>query len=191
MSSAAPATVVIRPRRGWHVFTVQDIWEYRHLLWTLGMRDVKLRYKQTYLGALWVLIQPLLATGILTAVFGYIAAIPSPSGVPYFAYVYIGQVGFQLFSLTLARTSGAMIGNSVLVTKIYVPRPLLPLSTIPAVLLDFLIGFALAIPIILVYGIHLSNAWMALVAGLALLLLATGVGLAFAALSVWYRDVLF
>src|SRR6478609_3133338 len=124
------ATSVTHIRSGarWRLLGLGDVWAYRGLLLSLGLRDVKLRYKQTLLGVFWVVLQPLLSAGILTAVFGYIAAVPSPSGVPYFVFAYLGQMAWTLFSLTLSRTSGSMIGSVGLVMKIYFPRPILPLA---------------------------------------------------------------
>ena len=142
----------IRPGARWRSLGLADVWEYRNLLLSLGLRDVKLRYKQTLLGVAWVVLQPVLSAGILTAVFGFIAAVPSPSGVPYFVFAYMGQVAWTLFSLTLTRTSGSMVGSAALVMKIYFPRPILPLATILSVLLDFAICLALAVPMVILYG---------------------------------------
>lgn len=183
--------VLIRPRTPWRALAVADVWEYRHLLLMFGLRDVKLRYRQTYLGVAWVVLNPLLSAGILTVVFGYIAGIQSPAGVPYFAFAYLGQVGWLLFSATAARTSNAMVGNAGLVMKIYFPRPILPLSSLLAVLLDFTIAFLLAIPIIWFYAAGFPNIALTLGSGLLLMLLATGLGLLLAAGSVRFRDVLF
>lgn len=187
------ASPVIHIRRGarWRWLGVADVWEYRGLLLNLGLRDVKLRYKQTLLGALWVVLQPLLSAGILTAVFGFIAAVPSPSGVPYFVFAYLGQMAWTLFSLTLSRTSGSMVGSAALVMKIYFPRPILPLATIIAVLLDFAICFALAVPMIVMYGTGTINLPILAASSVVILLCATGIGLVLAAVSVRFRDVLY
>ncbi len=168
-----------------------DVWEYRNLLLNLGLRDVKLRYKQTLLGVAWVVLQPVLSAGILTAVFGFIAAVPSPSGVPYFVFAYLGQMAWTLFGLTLTRTSGSMVGSAALVMKIYFPRPILPLATIIAVLLDFAICFALAVPMVILYAKGGVNVPVLLASSLVLILCSTGIGFVFAALSVRFRDVLF
>jgi len=186
-------TSVTHIRRGarWRSFGLADVWEYRNLFLNLGLRDVKLRYKQTILGVLWVVLQPLLSAGILTAVFGFIAAVPSPSGVPYFVFAYLGQMAWTLFSLTLTRTSGSLVGSAALVMKIYFPRPILPLATIIAVLLDFAICFALAVPMVILYGKGGINVPVLAASSLVLILCATGIGFMFAALSVRFRDVLF
>jgi lipopolysaccharide transport system permease protein len=180
-------------RRGarWRGLGLGDVWAYRGLLVSLGVRDVKLRYKQTLLGVAWVVMQPLLSAGIMTVVFGYIAALPGPAGVPYFVFAYLGQMAWSLFSLTVARTSGSMVGSMALVMKVYFPRPILPLATILAVLLDFAISFALAVPMIAVYGTGRVNLPVAAIAGFALMLAAAGIGFLLSAVSVRFRDVLF
>jgi lipopolysaccharide transport system permease protein len=181
----------IRPGARWRSLGLGDVWEFRNLLLNLGLRDVKLRYKQTLLGVVWVVLQPVLSAGILTAVFGFIAAVPSPSGVPYFVFAYLGQLAWTLFSLTLTRTSGSMVGSAALVMKVYFPRPILPLATILAVLLDFAICFAIAVPMVILYGKNGVNLPVLAVSSIVLILCATGIGFVFAALSVRFRDVLF
>jgi len=184
---------IVHIRRGarWQGLGLEDVAEYRGLLVSLGLRDIKLRYRQTLLGVAWVLIQPLLSAGIMTVVFGFIAAVPGPEGVPYFAFAYLGQLAWSLFSLTLARTSGSMVGSAAFITKIYFPRPILPLATLSGVLLDFGMSALLAMPIVVLYGNGNVNLAVAAISALALVLLATGIGFILAALSVWFRDVLF
>lgn len=183
----------VHVRRGarWRALGLADIWEYRGLLVSLGLRDVKLRYKQTLLGVVWVVIQPLLSAGVITAVFGYIAAVPSPEGVPFFVFAYVGQMAWTLFSLTVTRTSGSMLGSIAIVMKIYFPRPILPLATVIPVLLDFLIGFALVIPMVVLYGQGSVNVLAMLAACLILLIGGSGIGFLISTVSVRFRDVLF
>jgi lipopolysaccharide transport system permease protein len=183
-------SVHVRPGFQWQFLGLGDIWQYRGLLLSLGIRDVKLRYKQTVFGVAWVVLQPLLSAGILTAVFGFIAAVPSPAGVPYFVFAYLGQMPWTLFSMTLQRTSGSMLGSMALVMKIYFPRPILPFSTVLSVLLDFAISFAIAIPLVVIYGSGNVNVGVAVVSSVALILCASGIGFFLAALSVRFRDVL-
>jgi lipopolysaccharide transport system permease protein len=187
------ATSVTHIRSGarWRLLGLGDVWAYRGLLLSLGVRDVKLRYKQTLLGVAWVVLQPVLSAGILTAVFGFIAAVPGPAGVPYFVFAYLGQVAWTLFSLALTRTSGSMVGSAAIVMKIYFPRPILPLATIVAVLLDFAICFALAVPMVIIYGRGAVNLPVLVASSLVLIACATGIGFVFATLSVRFRDVLF
>jgi lipopolysaccharide transport system permease protein len=183
--------VHVQPGFRWRSLGMSDVWQYRGLLLSLGIRDLKLRYKQTLFGVAWVVLQPLLSAGILTAVFGFIAAVPSPAGVPYFVFAYLGQMPWTLFSLTLARTSGSMVGSMTLVMKIYFPRPILPLSTILSVLLDFAISFAIAVPLVVLYGRGTVNFVAVASSGIALVLCAAGIGFVLSALSVRFRDVLF
>jgi lipopolysaccharide transport system permease protein len=186
-----PAVIHVRRGARWRAFGLGDVWAYRGLLLNLALRDVKLRYKQTIVGIFWVVLQPLLAAGIMTVAFGYIAGVRGPEGMPYFVFAYLGQMGWTLFSLTLVRTSGSMVANSAIVMKIYFPRPVLPLSTILAALLDFAICFTLAIPMVVRYGQGVTHLPVALLSGVLLVLFATGLGFILAALSVRFRDVLF
>jgi lipopolysaccharide transport system permease protein len=191
MSAESQSTVVIEPGSTWRLLALRDVWEYRYLLLMFGLRDVKLRYKQTFLGVLWVVMQPLLSAGLMTVVFGYIAGMPSAEGVPYFAFAYTGQLAWTLFSLAVARTAGSMVGNIAMVTKIYFPRPILPFASLLAALLDFAIASAIAIPIVVIYGQGWPNLPAVLGASVLLLLGATGIGLLLAAVSVSYRDALY
>jgi lipopolysaccharide transport system permease protein len=190
-AAAAPEPYLkIRPRSGWASLRLGEVWRYRDLLLTLAGRDVKLRYRQTALGAAWVLLQPLLGAGIFALVFGVIADMPAPSAVPYFVLAYVGQLAWGLFSNTLTRSSASMVGNAHLVSKIYFPRLVLPLSTVPSVLIDFAVAAALVAVLLVVCGVNpgprvlLLPVWSAL-----LLLLALGLGLLCAAATVTYRDV--
>jgi lipopolysaccharide transport system permease protein len=179
----------IRPPSGWAALRLHDIWQYRDLLLALAGRDVKLRYKQTLLGAIWVVLQPLMAAGVFSFVFGRIAQLPS-DGKPYFLFSYAGLLGWNLFNNTLSKSSGSLVGNSQLISKIFFPRLVLPLSTVPSVLIDFGVAFGMMIVLMLLYHNPPSLAvltlplWMVL-----LLLLALGIGLITAALTVSYRDV--
>ena len=187
-----PSSTIVHIRRGahWRALGLADIWAYRGLLLSLGLRDVKLRQKQTLLGIAWVVLQPVLSAGVLTAVFGLVVAVPTPGSIPFFVFAYIGQMGWSLFSLAVARTSGSLVGNTALVMKIYFPRPILPLAGVVAGLVDFGISFVLAVPMIAVYGHGGINFPIAVLAGISLVLLATGVGFLFSSLSVRFRDVL-
>lgn len=194
-SPAAPAGpppkpyLRIRPTSGWAALNLRETWQFRDLLFTLAGRDLKLRYKQTALGVIWVVLQPLMAAGIFSFVFGTVASLPS-DGVPYFAFSFAGLLGWNLFSGILTKTSTCLIGNQQLISKVYFPRLVLPLSTVPSVLVDFAIALGLMVGLLCVYritpgwGLLLLPAWMLLIAALAL-----GVGLVTSALTVSYRDV--
>jgi len=179
----------IRATSGWKALDFASVWRYRDVLMAIAGRDVKLRYKQTLLGVAWVLLQPLLAAGIFTFVFGLIAKMPS-DGKPYFVFSYAGLLGWNLFSNTITRTSTSLISNSQMISKIYFPRLILPLSSVPSTLLDFGVSLGMFIVFMLIYRLPvgwpllLFPVWL-----LLLLMLSCGVGLWTSALSVSYRDV--
>lgn len=179
----------IRAPRGWAALNLEDVWRFRDLLMALAGRDVKLRYKQTALGVAWVVLQPLMGAGVFAFVFGQIARLPSDN-LPYFVFSYAGLLGWNLFSSTLSKTSNCLIGNSQLISKIYFPRLVLPLSSIPSSLIDFSVALAMMCALLIVYHIPLTLAIFMLPVCMAILLLmALGIGLITAALSVSYRDV--
>jgi lipopolysaccharide transport system permease protein len=181
--------LVIRPTSGWAALNLKEIWPYRDLLWTLASRDIKVRYKQTSLGVIWVVLQPLLAAGIFSFVFGKIANLPS-DGLPYILFSYSGLQAWTLFATILNRTSGCLVGNDHLITKVYFPRLILPLSSLPSALLDFII--AMGMMAVLLIAFRVAPRWELLflpVWMLILMVLATGTGLWLAALMVAYRDV--
>jgi len=188
---AALATVLLRPSRGWLSINVREIWAFRDLLLVLAGRDIKLRYRQTALGVIWVVLQPLVAAGIFSLVFGAIAKLPS-GHVPYFLFAYVGMMAWNAFNTTLSKSSLCLIGNVQLISKIYFPRLVLPLSTAPSALVDFAVSFCLLLCLLPVYHIALSPAVLLLPVFLLLtLLLALGWGLIAAALTASYRDVQF
>ena len=180
---------VIEPRRGAVGLDLADVWEYRDLLLTFAQRDVKLRYRQTALGVVWVAAQPLLYALIFNVVFGILAKMPS-GGKPYFLFALTGFMGFSAFSNTLNKASASLVQNANLVSKIYFPRLVLPLSTVFSTMIDF--GVTLVMTLILTLFFHiwptfallLLPVWMVL-----LLTMAIGAGLFTAALMVSYRDV--
>jgi lipopolysaccharide transport system permease protein len=167
-----------------------ELWRYRDLWLTLALRDIKLRYRQTALGVAWVVLLPLIASGVFTLVFGIVAKLPS-EGSPYFLFVFAGYLGWSAFQNTLTRCSTSLVGNTALVTKVYFPRILLPASTVLASVLDFAIGAVLFLGALFVRGEMPSLASLALVPVLVILLqlLALGLGLFMAALTVRFRDV--
>jgi lipopolysaccharide transport system permease protein len=189
---AAPAQqplLTIQPPGLWSPFALGEVWSYRDLLWALAVRDVKLRYRQTALGVFWVVLQPLLAAAIMSFVFGSIANLDS-GGLPYFLLSYTGMLGWQAFNSTLSKASSCIVGNAHLVSKVYFPRLILPLSTVPSTLLDFLVGFVLLLGLMGFYGIRPQLTLLLLPLLLALLIiLAVGLGLWVSALMVTYRDL--
>jgi len=179
----------IRPGGTWSSLDLREMWEFRDLLFALASRDLKLRYKQTALGVIWVILQPLMAAGIFSFVFGKVAKMPS-SGVPYFLFSYAGLLGWNLFNNTVTKIATCLVGNAQLLSKVYFPRLILPLSNVPSVLVDFavaagMLGVMMAAnhrppPILLL----LLPFW-----GSIIVILALGGGLISASLSVAYRDI--
>ncbi len=184
--------LTIQPTAGWQAINLRELWQFRDLLTTLAQRDVKLRYRQTALGVVWVILQPLISAGIFSFVFGKVANLPAPKGVPYFVFSYAGLLAWNVFANTLGKTSGCLLANSNLVSKVYFPRMALPLSTMFSTLIDF--GVALAMMVVLMAINHvvptvavlLLPVWL-----LFILLLAMGIGMYTSALMVSYRDVQF
>ena len=191
--TTAPARpfLIIEPTSGWQAINLRELWQFRDLLTTLAQRDVKLRYRQTALGALWVLLQPLMAAGIFSFVFGKVAKLPS-DGLPYFVFSYAGLLGWNAFSSTLTKASASLTSNANLVSKVYFPRLVLPLSVVFSTLIDFAVALGLMVVLMIIYHVVPTAALLLLPVWLALIvLLAVGVGLYAAALTVSYRDVSF
>jgi lipopolysaccharide transport system permease protein len=191
--SATQAAVPLRRIRSTTRRTPLDLgelWRYRDLWLTLALRDVKLRYRQTALGVAWVVLLPVLASGIFTLVFGVVAGLPS-DGSPYFLFVFAGYLGWNAFQNTLQRCGISLIGNTALVTKVYFPRIILPAASVLASLLDFAIGVVLLELVLLVRGETPGLASLAMIPLFMLLLqlVALGAGFISAALSVKFRDV--
>lgn len=179
----------LRPSGGWRAIDVRELVRFRDLCIQLASRDVKLRYKQTALGVAWVLLQPIATAGLFSFVFGVVAKLPS-EGVPYFAFSFAGLTAWNVFSATLAKTSACMVGNAALVSKVYFPRLILPLSLVASTLIDLIVSLALLAVLLVVYELPPSAPMLLLPAWLLLLvLLALGLGLIGAALTVTYRDV--
>ena len=167
-----------------------ELWRYRDLWLTLALRDIKLRYRQTALGVAWVVLLPLMASGVFTIVFSVVAKLPS-DGSPYFLFVFAGFLGWTSFQNTLQRCSVSLIGNTALVTKVYFPRILLPASSVLASLLDFAVGLVVLLGVLIARGEFppFTSILMVPLLLLTLQVLALGVGLFMAALTVRYRDV--
>ncbi|MBV9848938.1 MAG: ABC transporter permease [Armatimonadetes bacterium] len=181
--------LIILPSRGWQPLNLRELWQFRDLLTTLAGRDLKLRYRQTALGAVWVILQPLIAAGIFSFVFGKVAKLPS-DGVPYFVFSFAGLLGWNAFSGTLGKAGSSLVGNANLVSKIYFPRLVLPFATVFSTLMDF--GVALTMMAVLMAlshiaptaGLLLLPVWLFLI-----ITLAIGISLFTSALMVSYRDV--
>lgn len=180
----------IRPRSGWEMVDIREVWEYRDLLLTIASRDIKVRYKQTALGATWVIVQPLLAGGIFAFVFGQVAHLPAPVGLPYFLFVLAGLLAWNLFSTTLLRASNSLVIHAHLVGKVYFPRVILPMSAVFTALLDFIVVLALLLVVLPIFWHWPPVTILLLPIPLALLVaLSLGLGLISAAIAVPFRDI--
>jgi lipopolysaccharide transport system permease protein len=181
--------IFIRPAKGWVSLNLRDLWEYRELLYFLTWRDIKVRYKQTALGAAWAVLQPLLTMVVFTIFFGKLAKIPSDN-LPYPIFAYTALLPWQLFAYALNQSGNSLVANQQLITKVYFPRLMIPLSALLAGLVDFLIAFVVLLGMMVYYGIWPTIAILTLPLFL-LLALATALaaGLWLSALNVEYRDV--
>ena len=181
--------VKIRPPGRFSALALGELWQHRDLFWALAVRDLKVRYKQTALGVIWVVLQPLMGALIFTFVFGYLAKVPSDD-VPYILFAFAGMVGWQVFNSTLTKASDCIVGNSQLVSKVYFPRLVLPLSTVLSTMIDTAVGLGMMGVLLLVYGVRPGiGIVMFPVALLLLIILAVGMGLFTSAMMVTYRDL--
>jgi lipopolysaccharide transport system permease protein len=183
-----PVTV-IEPTNGWRALNLRELWRFRELLYFLTWRDVKVRYKQTVIGALWAILQPLLTMVIFTVVFSRLANVPS-EGVPYPVFSYSALLPWTFFATALTTAGTSLVTNANMVSKIYFPRVILPISSVLGAGLDFAIAFVVLIGMMLYYGI--TPGWAVLTIPLFVLLAfltSTGVSLWLSAINVKYRDV--
>jgi lipopolysaccharide transport system permease protein len=187
--TAQSPTLVIRPSRGWAGIGWRELWEYRELLYFLVWRDIKVRYKQTALGAAWAIIQPLFTMVVFTVFFGRLAKIPS-DGVPYPIWSYAALLPWMYFAQAMNQAANSLVGSANLITKVYFPRLVVPMSAVLSGLLDFAIAFLVLVGMMLYYG-FVPTAATLLLPGFLLLALGVslGVGLWLSALNVEYRDV--
>jgi len=187
-SSAHGPVTLIEPRRGWHMLDWRELWAYRELLWVLTARDVKVRYKQTALGAAWAIIRPVLTMVIFSVVFGQLAKMPS-DGYPYPVFVYAALLPWTFFAAAVSASGQSLVGSANLVSKVYFPRLIIPLSSIGAGLVDLAISTAVLLAMMAWYGVGFT--WNLLAAPLLLagvVFAALGVGTLLSALTVAYRD---
>lgn len=179
----------IRPPRRWQAIDFAEMWAYRNLLVAFALRDIKLRYKQTALGVLWVVLQPLLGAGIFTFIFGTLAEMPT-GGVPQFLISFCGMFAWTAFSQTVSKSSECMVANAGMVSKVYFPRLILPIAQVPGVVVDLVVAMAMTVVLLLIYGVNPGWRVLTLPVWLALIfMLSLGVGNWAGALMVSYRDV--
>lgn len=184
-----PSLVAIRPSRAWVPLNVRDLWAYRELLFFLTWRDIKVRYRQTVLGAAWAVVQPLGTMLVLTLFFGTLARIES-DGMPYALFAYAGLVPWTFFANTVISAGNSLVFNADLVTKAYFPRLLIPAAAVGLGLVDFGVAGVVLAGLMVYYGVA-PTVYLALLPLLVVLtvLLALGAGVGLAALNVKYRDV--
>jgi lipopolysaccharide transport system permease protein len=188
--AGSPAEVIRNePPHGWRALELKDIWTYRELLYFLAWRDVKVRYKQTGVGAAWALLQPVLTMVVFTVAFGHLAKIPSED-VPYPIFVFAALVPWTFFANALSTGANSMVVTPDLVTKIYFPRVIMPAASVLGAAVDFALSFVVLLGLMAYYGIF-PGVQVLLVVPLLLLTLATtlGVALWLSAANVQYRDV--
>ncbi len=183
------APVRIAPSRGWWELNLQELWEYRELLYFFVWRDVKVRYKQTVIGAGWALIQPFFTMVVFSIFFGRLARIPS-DGVPYPVFAFTGLVPWMYFANTLSTATNSVVEHQRVITKVYFPRLILPVSAALSGLVDLSIAFVLLIGMVLFYGITPTRAiWTIPLFVLLATFTALGVGIWLSALNAEYRDI--
>jgi lipopolysaccharide transport system permease protein len=186
--AAQSPTILIRPSRGWVGIGWGELWEYRELLYFLVWRDIKVRYKQPVLGAAWAVIQPFFTMVVFTIFFGRLAKIPS-DGLPYPIWSYAALLPWMYFAQAMNQASQSLVGSANLITKVYFPRLVVPISAVLSGLLDFAIAFLVLVAMMLYYGVAPTAATLLLPGFLILALVASlGVGLWLATLNVEYRD---
>ena len=184
-----PTTVYIKPSAGLAALNLRDLWIYRELVFFMIWRDIKVRYKQTLLGAAWAVIQPVLTMLIFNFVFGTVAKVPT-EGIPYPIFSYTALLPWGLFSVALNNASRSLTANQNMVTKIYFPRLVLPLASVLGGLVDFAIAFLILIVLMIYYKVTPTTAIWTLPLFLVLTVVtALGVSLWLSAINVQYRDV--
>ena len=179
----------IRPSRGWVSLKLGELWDYRELLYFLIWRDIKVRYKQTVLGASWAIIQPFSTMVVFSLFFGKLAKMPS-DGIPYPIFSFAALVPWSFFAAGLTQSSNSLVGSSNLITKVYFPRLVIPLATVLSGVVDF--GLALAVLVGMMAYYHITPSMHIFFLPLFILLalvIALGVGLWLSSLNVKYRDV--
>lgn len=188
VSGEIPVTI-IRPSRGWISLNLRDLWEYRELLYFLIWRDVKVRYKQTVLGAAWAIIQPFFTMVVFALFFGKLAKMPS-DGIPYPIFSYAALVPWTFFANGLSQSSTSLVASANLIKKVYFPRLVVPISAVISGGVDFALAFAVLLGMMLFYGVVPTAAviWLPLLLLLALVA-SLGVGLWLTAMNVQFRDV--
>jgi lipopolysaccharide transport system permease protein len=188
-ATRGPVTVRIEPPRGWLELHLADVWEYRELLYFFVWRDVKIRYKQTVVGVLWVVLQPLLTMGVFTIFFGRLAKLPS-EGLPYPVFYFAALVPWAYFSMALSTCTVILVANQHVITKVYFPRLVLPFAAVSSGLIDMAIGLVVMLIITLAYGFRPGPAILLIPLFVLLAqMTALAIGLWTSSLNALYRDI--
>ena len=190
ITKPAMAITRIRPSRGWVALNLRDLWKYRELIYFLIWRDLKVRYKQAALGVAWAVIQPVMSMVVFSIIFGQLLGVSSEGNIPYPVFSYVALLPWQLFANALPKSGISLVGNANLITKIYFPRLVIPISSVIAGLADFGLAFLVLLGLMAYYHVPLTwNILWLLPLILLALLTALAVGLWLSALNVQYRDV--
>jgi lipopolysaccharide transport system permease protein len=185
----AEQLTVIRPSRGWAWINLRELWLYRELIYFLVWRDIKVRYKQTLLGAAWAILKPFLSMVIFTVIFSGLAKLDT-DGAPPPVFYFSGLLPWVLFQDGVAKAGNSLVTGSSLITKVYFPRIAIPLASVLGGIVDFILAFLVLVGMMIYYGVRPTNAvWTLPLFLLLALVTALGVGLWLSALNVQYRDV--
>jgi lipopolysaccharide transport system permease protein len=181
--------IIVKPTKGWISLRIDELWQYRELLYFLAWRDIKVRYKQTALGAAWAIIQPFFTMVVFSIFFGRLAKVPS-DGIPYPIFAYAALVPWSFFSNGLNQSANSLVGNANLIKKVYFPRLVVPIASVISGVFDFILAFLVLLGLMLYYGIFptLNIVWLPFLL-LLTLITSLGVGLWLSALNVQFRDV--
>jgi lipopolysaccharide transport system permease protein len=181
--------IVVKPSKGWISLKLKELWEYRELLYFMAWRDIKVRYKQTVLGAAWAIIQPFFTMVVFSIFFGKLARVPSDD-LPYPIFAYAALVPWTFFANGLNQASNSLVGSANLIKKVYFPRLVVPISSVISGVVDFVLAFAVLLGMMLFYGIlpTVNILWLPLFV-LLIFVTALGVGFWLSALNVQFRDV--
>lgn len=180
---------VIAPRRGWQRLALGELWRYRDLLWFLTLRDVKVRYKQTALGAAWAVIQPLAMMVVASVFFGRLLGVTHRIDVPYPIFFFAGMLAWTFFAGAVNASAMSLVTNAQMLRKIYFPRLIVPVASVGAPLVDLAVSSGVLVAMMIWYGVPVTAQLLVLpLLGLSIVIAALGVGLTLAALNVVYRD---
>ena len=188
--SGSSNVTLIRVRSGWEALNLREIWERRELLGFLAWRDIRVRYKQTILGAGWAVVSPFLQMVVFSLVFGGLLKIQTDNQIPYPIFSFAAIVPWTLFSAILAGTTGSLIANAGILTKVYFPRLLMPLANAAARLVDFGVAFVILLGMVLLFGVSFTPRILLIPVFLLLLIVCgLGFGLWLSALNMYIRDI--